>query len=136
MDRTSASERFARNTLLMPEFDVCAEAASMDAGALIGLAACDASDAKFFAFAGEGTVMLGSAPNPCVTSDEDVRTGRLPTNQTKALALKECSDWRGAYLAWATERRSGVVRRAIHPHPLRPGRRPLVGPVHLNRAET
>lgn len=101
VDQTFASERFGETVLYMPEFDVCATTASMDAGAALGLAACDGSDAQAFSFSGEGTITLASAPEMCVTLGQDTRTGRSPTNQIKTLTLEACGDERAAYQSWA-----------------------------------
>jgi hypothetical protein len=92
VDQGFDSEQFADGVLYMPEFDVCAEVASTQAGAAVGLAECDGSDAQRFVFAGEGTITSASAPDMCLTVAEATRTGRSDTNQIKVLSLEVCSD--------------------------------------------
>ena len=100
VDQAFDSEQFADGVLYMPEFDVCAQTASMDAGAEIGLTDCDGSDAQNFIFTGEGTISLAAAPEMCLTLGEDTRTGRSDTNQIKELSLQECSDDAANYQSW------------------------------------
>ena len=101
VDQVFDTERFAENVLYMPEFDVCAELSSVEAGTSIDLAACDGGDAQAFAFSGEGTIAPVSAPDMCLTVAEDTRTGRSDANQIKALILEACDDGRSAYQRWA-----------------------------------
>lgn len=100
VDQAFDSEQFADGVLYMPEFDVCAHVASMDAGAEIGLTDCDGSDEQSFVFSGEGTIFLAAAPDMCLTLGEDTRTGRSDTNQIKVLSLEACSDDLAAYQTW------------------------------------
>ncbi|MDO6588897.1 hypothetical protein DS901_14090 [Loktanella sp. D2R18] len=92
VDQGFDSEQFADGTLYMPEFDVCAEVASTEAGAAVGLSACDGSDLQSFVFAGEGTITVAGATDMCLTAGEDTRNGRSDTNQIKELTLEVCSD--------------------------------------------
>ena len=101
VDQIFDTGKFAENVLYMPEFDVCAELSSVEAGTSIDLAACDGSDAQSFAFSGEGTITPVSAPDMCLTVAEDTRTGRSDANQIKALILEACDDGRSAYQHWA-----------------------------------
>ena len=100
VDQGFDSDQFADGVFYMPDFDVCMQAASMDAGAEIGLADCDGSEAQAFVFAGGGTITLAAAPEMCLTLGEDTRTGRSDTNQIKELSLEECSDDLAANQTW------------------------------------
>lgn len=101
VDQAFDPDRFADSVLYMPEFDVCVQAGSTDAGASIELAACDGSDAQNWAFDGEGTIAPASAPEMCLTLTGETRTGRSPKNQMKALTLETCSPDMAAYQSWA-----------------------------------
>ncbi|WP_417243189.1 ricin-type beta-trefoil lectin domain protein [Celeribacter sp.] len=100
VDQGFDSTQFADGTLYMPEFDVCAEVSSTQAGATIGLAACDGSAAQHFVFSGEGTITPAAAPEMCLTLAESTRTGRSDTNQIKELNLAACSDDLAASQVW------------------------------------
>lgn len=101
VDQTFDSDRFAEGVLYMPDFDVCAVVAGTEAGASVGLAACDGSEAQSFAFEGEGTITPASAPEMCVTLGEETRSGRSDANQIKVLSLEPCNDDQAAYQTWA-----------------------------------
>ncbi len=100
VDQGFDSDRFADGILFMPDFDVCAEVASAEEGAAVGLAACDGSDAQAFAFSGTGTITPAGATDMCLTLGEDTRSGRSDANQIKALSLETCSDEQAAYQGW------------------------------------
>ncbi|MEM5542325.1 ricin-type beta-trefoil lectin domain protein [Sulfitobacter sp. AS92] len=100
VDQAFDSEEFADGVLYMPEFAVCAQAASMDTGAEIDLMDCDGSDAQNFIFTGKGTISLAAAPGMCLTLGENTRPGRSDTNQIKELTLEECSDDAANYQSW------------------------------------
>ena len=95
-DQIFDANLFAQNTLFMPEYDVCVEAAD---GA-ISLAACDEGDAQKIAFGEDGTIRPASDETQCFTLAEDTRTGKSTENQIKALALAECSEENAAYQVW------------------------------------
>lgn len=101
VDQGFDSDRFAEGVLYMPEFDVCAEVASVEAGTAVELADCDGSDGQSFVFPGEGTIVPASAPEMCFTVGEDTRSGRSDTNQIKALSLETCDEGRAAYQVWS-----------------------------------
>ena len=101
VDQTFDTERFADQTLYMPEFDVCMEIDTVDAGASVQLSTCDDSEAQAFVFSGEGLITPASAPNMCLTAGEDTRSGRSSTNQIKTLTLETCSDAQAAYQTWS-----------------------------------
>lgn len=101
VDQIFESEQFADGILYMPEFDVCAEVASDQAGASVNLTACNGSDAQSFTFAGEGKISPASAPEVCLTLAEGTRTGRSDTNQIKVLTLELCTDALSAFQNWA-----------------------------------
>lgn len=98
---TFDTARFADGVLYMPEFDVCAQLSTVDAGSSIDLAACDGSAAQSFTFAGEGAIVPVSAPEMCFTLAEDTRSGRSDTNQIKVLSLEACDDGKAAYQTWS-----------------------------------
>ncbi|MCG3268556.1 ricin-type beta-trefoil lectin domain protein [Yoonia sp. I 8.24] len=102
VDQIFDTEKFADGLLYMPEFDVCAQAASTEAGATLALADCDGSAAQSFVFSGEGTITPASATDMCFTVGEDTRSGRSDTNQIKALTLEVCDADSAAYQTWAT----------------------------------
>ncbi len=102
VDQTFDTEKFKENVLYMPEFNVCAEASSVKAGASVGLSSCSGSDAQAFIFSGEGMIKPASNTNLCVTLGEDTRSGRSSTNQIKVLTLETCDASRAAYQNWAT----------------------------------
>ncbi|MCK0120741.1 RICIN domain-containing protein [Loktanella sp. F6476L] len=100
VDQIFDTEKFADNVLYMPEFDVCAEIASDEAGTTIDLATCDGSDAQAFNFSGEGTITPVSNDTMCFTVAEDTRTGRSDANQIKVLSLETCTDDNAANQTW------------------------------------
>lgn len=85
----------------MPEFDVCMQASSTEAGASAELAACDGSAAQSWEFSGEGTIAPASAPEMCLTLTGETRTGRSDENQMIAMTLQACSDEQAAYQTWS-----------------------------------
>ncbi len=101
VDQIFDAERFADGVLYMPEFDVCAEVSSVDAGASINLALCNSSAGQSFQFTGEGVISPAGAPDMCITVAQDTRTGRSELNQIKVLTLEPCSDDITAYQLWA-----------------------------------
>ncbi len=101
VDQIFDSTKFADGLLYMPEFDVCAEITSTDAGSAIALATCNDSAEQSFEFSGEGTIAPVSATEMCVTVAEYTRTGRSDANQIKVLSLEVCSDESSAYQTWA-----------------------------------
>ncbi len=100
VDQTFDSARFAEGVLYMPEFDVCAEVSRAEAGAAVGLAACDGSAAQSFSFAGSGSISPAAAPELCLTLGRDTRTGRSDANQIKALSLETCEAAQAGYQTW------------------------------------
>lgn len=101
VDQAFDADQFDDGVLYMPEFDVCMQAPSTDAGASVELAACDGSDAQSWAFDGEGTIAPVSAPQMCLTLAEETRTGRSAENQMKALSLQACSSEMEASQVWS-----------------------------------
>ena len=106
VDQIFDTTKFADGLLYMPEFDVCAEITSAEAGASIALSACNGSKSQSFIFSGEGTIVPSSATNMCVTVAEATRTGRSSANQIKVLTLEACAEDKKAYQSWAV--RSGL----------------------------
>jgi hypothetical protein len=102
VDQIFDTDKFADGLLYMPEFNVCAMAASVTADSPIELAACDGSAAQSFVFSGNGTITPSAAPDMCVTVATDTRSGRSDTNQIKALSLQPCDTTRAAYQTWST----------------------------------
>ncbi|SIO02479.1 ricin-type beta-trefoil lectin domain protein [Vannielia litorea] len=101
VDQGFDSERFAEGVFYMPEFDVCMQAAALEAGAALELVSCEESAAQSFEFAGEGTITPASAPDLCLTLGESTRHGRSDTNQIKGLTLEACAAEAAAYQTWA-----------------------------------
>ena len=101
VDQAFDPEQFADGVLYMPEFDVCMQAPSTEAGATVELAACDGSDAQSWAFDGEGTIAPASAPEMCLTLTGETRTGRSDENQMIALTLEACSTDLSVTQTWA-----------------------------------
>ncbi len=99
-DQTFETDRFAGGELYMVNYDVCMQAASLEAGSALELAACDGSDAQGFEFSGEGTIVSTAAPELCVTVGEATRSGRSDVNQIKELTLEACSGDMAAYQTW------------------------------------
>ncbi|WP_371156963.1 hypothetical protein [Jannaschia sp. 2305UL9-9] len=106
VDQGFASEQFADGVFYMPSFEVCMQAAAVEEGAALELAACDGSEAQSFVFSGEGIITPASAPGLCVTLGEDTRTGRSDTNQIKALSLSTCDNALLAYQLWSGRKAS------------------------------
>lgn len=102
VDQIFDTGKFADGQLYMPEFDVCAQTTSTQAGATLELAECDGSEAQSFVFSGEGTITPASATDLCFTVGEDTRSGRSDTNQIKNLTLETCAADHAAYQTWAT----------------------------------
>ncbi|NND43388.1 MAG: hypothetical protein HKO04_15070 [Silicimonas sp.] len=101
VDQGFDSDQFADGLFYMPEFDVCMQASTTEAGAALELAACDGSDAQSFAFTDGGTITPASAEDMCVTLAEDTRTGRSDTNQIKEMTLETCDDAQAASQTWS-----------------------------------
>jgi len=101
VDQAFDPAKFAEGVLYMPEFDVCVEASSAEAGSLVKLASCDGSEAQNWLFAGEGTISPVAAPEICITLAEETRTGRSDENQMKALTLQSCSSELASVQTWA-----------------------------------
>lgn len=101
VDQAFDPEKFADGLLYMPEFDVCVQAISTEAGASAELAACDGSEAQSWVFDGAGTIAPASAPEMCLTLTGETRTGRSAQNQMIAMTLQACSDDLAAYQTWA-----------------------------------
>ncbi|MGL4234800.1 ricin-type beta-trefoil lectin domain protein [Tabrizicola sp.] len=99
-DQKFETEKFAENQLYMTDFDVCATLSSLDAGATIGLAACDGSDMQNFTFTGEGTITPVAAPTMCLTLASETRLGRGSQHQIKVMTLAACEDAQSAYQTW------------------------------------
>ncbi len=100
-DQVFDETKIGENQLYMPVYDVCASAASMEAGAEIGLAACDGSEAQQFAMSETCTISPVAAENLCFTAGEDTRTGRSSDHQIKVLTLEECSEEAASRQLWA-----------------------------------
>lgn len=101
VDQAFDPNQFADGVLYMPEFDVCMQALSTEAGASAELAACDGSAAQSWVFSGEGTIAPASAPEMCLTLTGETRTGRSDENQMIAMTLQACSDEQAAYQTWS-----------------------------------
>ncbi len=101
VDQAFDPAKFAEGILYMPEFDVCVQAASTEAGSTVELKTCDGSDAQKWVFSGEGTIAPMAAPELCLTLAEETRTGRSDTNQMKALSFQPCSSDMAGYQTWA-----------------------------------
>ena len=101
VDQGFDSTRFADGIFYMPGFDVCMQAAAIELGAALELAACAGSELHGFAFTGEGTITPASAPDLCVTLGENTRSGRSEANQIKALSLQACDKSLSAYQLWS-----------------------------------
>ena len=102
VDQAFDPDQFADGVMYMPEFDVCMQATSLEAGGTVELATCDGSQAQSWIFDGEGTIAPAMAPDICLTSAEETRTGRSDENQMKGLTLEACADDMTASQAWAT----------------------------------
>lgn len=101
VDQGFDSDQFADGTFYMPEFDVCMQAPSTEAGAALELVDCDGSEAQSFTFSGEGTITPVSAPEMCVTLGEDTRFGRSQENQIKNMTLETCEETMAASQIWS-----------------------------------
>ncbi|MEO1611793.1 MAG: RICIN domain-containing protein [Pseudomonadota bacterium] len=101
VDQAFDPEQFADGVLYMPEFDVCMQALSTEAGASAELARCDGSVAQNWVFSGEGAITPASAPEMCLTVTGETRTGRSDENQMIAMTLQACSDEQIAYQTWS-----------------------------------
>ena len=101
VDQAFDPDQFAEGVLHMPEFDVCMQAPSTEAGASAELAACDGTDAQSWVFDGEGTIAPASAPEMCLTLTGETRTGRSDENQMIAMTLQSCSDEQAIYQTWS-----------------------------------
>ncbi|AKS47249.1 Ricin-type beta-trefoil lectin domain-containing protein [Octadecabacter temperatus] len=100
VDQGFDTDRFADGQLYMPEFDVCAEISSTEAGTTVDLAECNDDSMQSIVFSGEGTITPASATDMCLTLADDTRTGRSDTNQIKVLSLETCSEDRAANQTW------------------------------------
>lgn len=104
IDQVFETDRFADGVLYMPEFEVCATTSGLEAGATLGLAACDGSDAQKIDLTADGKLSPAAAPGMCFTAGEETRLGRGGTSrhQIKSLTLQPCSDDLAAYQTWRT----------------------------------
>ena len=101
VDQAFDPDQFADGVLYMPDFDVCMQAPSTEAGASAELATCDGSAAQSWVFSGDGTIAPASAPEMCLTLTGETRTGRSDENQMIAMTLQSCSDAQAAYQTWS-----------------------------------
>jgi len=101
VDQAFDPDQFADGVLYMPEFDVCMQAPSTEAGASAKLASCDGSTAQSWVFDGEGTITPASAPELCLTVSGETRTGRSDENQMIALGLLACDADLAANQTWS-----------------------------------
>lgn len=102
IDQVFDTNRFADAVLYMPDFDACATLADLQAGASVGLTACDGSAAQAITLKQDGKLTPVGAPDLCFTAGEDTRMGRGGTSphQIKALTLETCSEDRTAFQNW------------------------------------
>ncbi|MEL6526335.1 MAG: ricin-type beta-trefoil lectin domain protein [Chloroflexota bacterium] len=84
----------------MPVYDVCAQVASVSAGATIGLATCDGSDLQTFVFGNGGTISPASDTSLCFTVSAETRFGRSDVHQISDMTLAACSDDLTIYQQW------------------------------------
>ncbi len=91
---------FASGILYMPVYDVCAQVASVAAGAELALATCDGSDLQSFVFGESGTISPASDTSLCVTASSETRFGRSGDHQISDTALAACSDDQAIYQQW------------------------------------
>lgn len=101
-DQVFGTARFVDDVLYMPIYDVCAQVASLDAGAEIGLATCDGSDLQSIVFGEDGTIRPAGAPDLCFTANAESRFGRGSDHQIRDLSLEVCSEDLAGYQQWAT----------------------------------
>ena len=99
-DQVFDTAEFANGLLYMPVYDVCAQVASVAAGAEVGLAACDGNELQSFVFGEGGTISPASDTSLCVTASSETRFGRSDTHQISDLALATCSDDMAIYQQW------------------------------------
>ncbi len=96
-DQIFDTTRFADNMLYMSELDVCVQLESLEAGASIGLAACDGNSLQLIAFGEDGSLRAIGAPEMCLTVGADTSFGRSKVHQIKTLSLQSCSEELSAY---------------------------------------
>lgn len=101
-DQVFDTDRFTDNILYMPEYNVCAEVSSLEAGATVGLSACNGDSLQSFAFSDQGIISPTNASDLCLTAAADTRFGRSKTHQIKALTLEVCSDDLAGFQQWRT----------------------------------
>lgn len=101
-DQVFDADRFPKNQLYMPNFDVCATAASLEAGAKIGLAKCDNSDLQNFTFSGTGQITATKATKMCLTLASATRTGKDTKHQIKDMTLAACDAAQSKFQTWRT----------------------------------
>lgn len=91
-DQAVDPDLMAEGTIKVSAFDVCATVPVAEAGAAVGLAACDDSAEQDFVIAESGTIAPANAPDICLTAGEDTRFGRNGTSphQIKDLTLEAC----------------------------------------------
>lgn len=99
-DQSFVTAKFAQGQLYMTDFDVCATASALSAGAAIGLASCEGSDLQKIAFSGSGAISMAASPELCFTAAKDTRFGRSKAHQIKVLSLETCSDALAPYQQW------------------------------------
>lgn len=102
VDQIFDTARFAEGVLYMPEFDVCATLSAAEAGASVGLAACDGGAAQQIVLDASGHLSPAGHADLCLTAGQDTRMGRGGTSphQIKALSLETCAEDLAAYQIW------------------------------------
>jgi hypothetical protein len=102
VDQIIDTTRFPDGVLYMPSFDVCITLTGIEAGARVGLAACDGSDLQLITLTESGKLSPALAMDMCFTAGQSTRFGRggKSRHQIKSLLLQVCNDNLNAFQTW------------------------------------
>lgn len=100
-DQIFATAEFTNDALYMPVYDVCAEVASVAAGATVGLNACNGSELQTLSFDDDGTLRPTADTSLCFTAGSESRTGRSGDHQIRDLSLEACADDLASLQQWS-----------------------------------
>jgi len=106
-DQIIDSTLFAKGTIRLPRYDVCATLTDLSAGSSVALSPCDGSKKQQFIFSGSGTIASKAAPTMCLTAAKATKSGKSSTHQIKTLTLEPCSSDAAPRQVWATRTSAG-----------------------------
>ena len=101
VDQVFDAGRLTDSILYMPNFDACLQLDSLEAGAAVGLAACDDSDLQSIELRDDGTIRPMRESDLCITAGTEWRRGGFPLHLIRDLSLELCGDDLASGQEWA-----------------------------------